>query len=105
MDKKTILKKVRPELRAETLTNAIETLRDKIDQQIPVYSKLPLAITATTTQGEVVLKNNPGAQEFRATVRDYASTLKEMINILDNSPESVEASALDDLRSKYRILN
>ena len=68
---------VSPKLHSQavTLANAVMALQEKIEQQMPVYQKLPLAQTMTTTQGEKVLKNNPAMQEFRATVRDYSLAL------------------------------
>lgn len=92
---------LRPE--AETLARAVKAMQKKIDQQISVYEQLPIAQTATTTQGEKILKNNPAMQEFRATVRDYAAALNALKNILDEGTEEVAASTLDDIRARFRV--
>lgn len=88
---------------AVTLANAVMALQEKIEQQMPVYQQLPLAQTMTTTQGEKVLKNNPAMQEFRGTVRDYAASLKSLQAILDNTPDQVEESSVEDIRKKFKI--
>lgn len=90
---------------AVTLANAVMALQEKIEQQMPVYQQLPLAQTMTTTQGEKVLKNNPAMQEFRGTVRDYAASLKSLQAILDDVPDQVEESSVDDLRRKFKIIS
>lgn len=96
-----VSKDIRPQ--AVTLANAVMALQEKIEQQMPVYQQLPLAQTMTTTQGEKVLKNNPAMQEFRGTVRDYAASLKSLQAILDNTPDQVEESSVEDIRKKFKI--
>ena len=90
---------------AVTLANAVIALQEKIEQQMPVYQQLPLAQTMTTTQGEKVLKNNPAMQEFRGTVRDYAASLKSLQAILEDTPDEVEESSVDELRRKFKIIS
>ena len=96
---------VSPKLHSQavTLANAVIALQAKIEQQMPVSQRLPLAQTMTTTQGEKVLKNNPAMQEFRGTVRDYAASLKSLQAILDNTPDQVEESSVEDIRKKFKI--
>lgn len=100
-----ICSSVSPKLRSQavTLASAVIALQAKIEQQMPVYQQLPLAQTMTTTQGEKVLKNNPAMQEFRGTVRDYAASLKSLQAILDNTPDQVEESSVEDIRKKFKI--
>ena len=88
-----LCKDVPPELRSEyeTLAKSIKALQDKIESQLPVYNSMPLAQLLTTTQGEKALKANPAAQEFRATVRDYAATLNSLQDLINKSrPESAK---------------
>ncbi len=55
----TICKKVNKDVKSQamTLARAVLAMQEKIDAQIPVYEKLPLAQMLTTTQGEKALKN------------------------------------------------
>lgn len=95
-----------PELRAqaETLANALLTMQEKIEQQIPVYKDQPLAQEVTVGTGETMLRANPVMQEFRATVRDYANTLRELQTILETKKENGRnRSAVEDLRSRFGI--
>lgn len=96
---------VSPKLHSQavTLANAVIALQKKIKQQMPAYQQMSLAQTVTTTQGEKVLKNNPAMQEFRGTVRDYAASLKSLQAILDNTPDQVEESSVEDIRKKFKI--
>ena len=98
---------VSPKLHSQavTLASAVIALQVKIEQQMPVYNQLPLAQTMTTTQGEKVLKNNPAMQEFRGTVRDYAASLKSLQAILEDTPDEVEESSVDELRRKFKIIS
>ena len=102
-----ICSSVSPKLHSQavTLANAVIALQAKIEQQMPVYNQLPLAQTMTTTQGEKVLKNNPAMQEFRGTVRDYAASLKSLQAILEDTPDEVEESSVDELRRKFKIIS
>lgn len=72
-----------PELRPEieTLAKAVEAMKRKIETQLPIYDSLPLAQSLTTTQGEKALKANPALQEFRATVKDYAQMLNNLMEL------------------------
>jgi hypothetical protein len=53
--------------------------------------------------GETVLRQNPGAQEFRATVRDYAQALKNLDEILATHKTDTGESAVDDLRARFKV--
>lgn len=88
---------------AVTLANAVFAMREKIDQQIPVYEQMPLAQTVKVGTGEKMLRQNPAMQEFRATVRDYAAALNNLQNILDNNAAEPEASSLSLIRAKFKV--
>ena len=104
----SLCKSVNKDIKAQavTLAKAVLALQDKIENQIPNYKDLPLAQVLTTTQGEQALKSNPALQEFRATVRDYASALKDLnILIEGHSAKKVEAvSALESLKSRFKAV-
>ena len=96
-----VSKDIRPQ--AVTLANAVIAMQDKIDQQIPIYEQMPLAQQVTVGTGEKMLRQNPAVQEFRATVRDYAQALNNLQAILDNTPDQVEESSVEDIRKKLKI--
>ena len=79
-----LCKGVNPKLKAQaiTLANAVLTMQEKIEQQIPIYKDEPLAQLVTLGSGEQTLRANPIVQEFRATVRDYATALDNLEEIL-----------------------
>jgi hypothetical protein len=103
----TMCKKVNKEIKSQamTLARAVLAMQEKIDAQIPVYEKLPLAQMLTTTQGEKALKNNPAMQEFRATVRDYAAALKDLNALIEEHPaeQALAASPLELLRDRFKM--
>lgn len=88
---------------AETLAKAVLAMQAKIDQQIPIYEKMPLAQQVTVGTGEKMLRQNPAVQEFRATVRDYSQALNNLKHIVDNSEEPVEVDSIDELKKKFKI--
>lgn len=90
---------------AVTLAKAVIALQDKIEQQLPIYEQLPLAQTLTTTQGEKALKQNPAVAEFRATVRDYATSLKNLQDIVENNKAPEKQTTLTDFRLKLKAVN
>ena len=96
---------VAPEIKpqAETLARAVLALQAKIEQQMPVYEKLPLAQTVTVGTGEKMLRQNPATVEFRSTVRDYAASLKSLQDILENNAAPAEVSSLDALRERFKV--
>jgi hypothetical protein len=100
-----ICQNVNGDIRAQavTLTNAVLAMQEKIEQQIPIYKKMPLAQQVTVGTGEKMLRANPAVQEFRATVRDYAQALSNLRSIIDNNSAPAETSSLDDLRSKFKM--
>ena len=86
----------------EKTIKKIETaMRGWIEEQIPIYEKLPAAQTMTTTQGERVLKANPALQEIRAAFRDYCYVVKTMEGLNeDEEPHST----LDEMKKKFKIV-
>lgn len=79
-------------------------MQNKIESQIEVYETSPLAQTLTTTQGEQALKNNPIMQEFRATVRDYAASLKNLNDIVENNKAPAKVTSLSDMRDRLKAV-
>lgn len=96
---------VAPELRTQviSLANAVLTMQDKIEQQIPIYKNEPLAQMVTLGSGETTLRPNPIVQEFRATVRDYATALENLKKILDAKATASEVSAVEALRNRFKV--
>lgn len=88
---------------AVTLANAVLTMQAKIEQQIPIYKEEPLAQTVVQGNGKTVLRQNPITQEFRATVRDYASALNNLSEILETKEAVKEESTLDALKSRFKV--
>lgn len=96
---------VAPDLKAQavTLADAVLAMQDKIETSIPQYKAMPLSQTVTVGTGETILRANPAAQEFRATVRDYAQALKSLNEILASGKPTTSASAVDDLRARFKV--
>ena len=96
---------VRPDIKAQavTLANAVLTIQEKIEQQIPIYKQMPLAQQVKVGTGEKMLRANPATQEFRATVRDYAQALNSLNEILDANKAPRESSPIDDLRNRFKV--
>ena len=88
---------------AVTLANAVLAMQEKIEQQIPIYMKMPLAQQVTVGTGEKMLRQNPATQEFRATVRDYSTALNNLQEIIGTDNEPQEFDALSDIRSKFKV--
>ena len=95
-------KGVDPRIRSQAvaLANAVITLQNKIIQQTPEYEKAPLTQEVMVGTGEVVLRSNPLVQEYRATVRDYAASMKSLEELLNFKKGASEANPLDALRNK-----
>lgn len=96
---------VAPDLKAQavTLADAVLAMQEKIETSIPEYKAMPLSQTVTVGTGETILRANPAAQEFRATVRDYAQALKSLNEILASGKPTTSASAVDDLRARFKV--
>jgi len=89
---------------AETLARALLAMQAKIEQQIPKYKEAQLAQQVKVGTGETILRQNPLTQEFRATVKDYAQTLKTLQEIVGGNAEPEPARNLDLIKSKIRIV-
>lgn len=100
-----ICSNVEPKLKSQavTLANAVLTMQEKIEQQIPIYKQMPLAQQVTVGTGERMLRQNPATQEFRATVRDYATALNCLEDILDGKKAAPEKSTVEDIRKRFGI--
>ena len=100
-----LCERVSPELRAQTisLANAVLTMQEKIEQQIPIYKTEPLSQKVTLGTGEEVQRVNPFVQEFRATVRDYASALNNLKEILEQNKTEASISPVESLRNSFKI--
>lgn len=96
---------VRDDLRPQvvTLTNAVLAMQQKIDEQIPVYGKMPLVQQVTVGTGEKMLRQNPMVQEFRATVRDYAAALENLQAIIEKTAAPETEESLDDFRARFKV--
>ena len=90
--------RIRPQ--AIALANAVITLQNKIIQQTPEYEKAPLTQEVIVGTGETVLRSNPLVQEYRATVRDYAASMKSLEELLNTNKGTTEVNPLDALRNK-----
>ena len=88
---------------AVTLANAVLCMQEKIEQQIPIYKKMPLAQQVTVGTGQQMLRANPATQEFRATVRDYAQALNSLQDILNEEKAPSGSSPIDDLRARFGV--
>ena len=88
----------------EKTISAIErTMREWIEQQIPVYEKMPAAQTMTTTQGERVLKNNPAVQEIRAAFKDYCYVCRVQRELSDaETPPDI--TPIEELRKRFKVV-
>lgn len=82
----SVSEELRPQ--ALVLAEALITLQKKIEQQTPIYEKEPLAKEVTVGTGETILRSNPITQEYRATVREYAQTLKAFNNLVGSEREN-----------------
>jgi hypothetical protein len=96
--------KASKEKQLHTLENAILAMRDKIEEQIPVFKAEPLAQTVTVGTGESMVRQNPNISEFRALVKDYGNTLKTYEELKGKgSDDAAEISSLDTLRSRFKV--
>jgi len=72
---------------AETLANAVIAMQEKIEQQIPIFEKMPLAQQVKVGTGEKMLRQNPAVAEFRAMVREYAQALNNLKSLIEENEE------------------
>lgn len=86
-----------------TLANAVLAIQAKIEKEIPKYGRMKLAQRVKVGTGEKIIRANPEIQEFRATVRDYASSLNSLQMILTENKAPTQVSDMDSLMKKFRI--
>lgn len=85
-----------------TLEHAILAMRDKIEEQIPIFSNEPLSQEVTVGTGETMLRQNPNVSEFRALIRDYQQAIKAY-NELAGNTEQEDVKVLDSLRERFKV--
>ena len=90
---------------AVTLAKAVLALQDKVEQQLPIYESMPLYQVLTTAQGESAIKQNPAVAEFRAMVRDYATALKNLQDIVENNKAPETKTSLTNFRAQLKVVN
>ena len=86
-----------------TLANAVLAIQAKIEKEIPKYGRMKLAQRVKVGTGEKIIRANPEIQEFRATVRDYASSLNSLQMILTENKAPTQVSDMDSLMKQFRI--
>lgn len=86
----------------KTLESAINAMREKIEQQIPVFKEEPLAQSVIVNTGEEVLRQNPNVSEFRALVKDYGQTIK-VYRELAGDEKSADISSLEEIRARFKV--
>lgn len=86
----------------DTLERAIRAMRDKIEEQTPLYETAELAQTVTLGTGEMVIRPNPFVAEYRALVKDYGLAIKAYRDLSNGNDAAM--SALDDLRKKFQVV-
>lgn len=99
------MQNVAPNMReqAAAVSRIEETMRAKVLEQVPIFEKMPAAQKMKTTQGEVVLKANPAAQEIRAMFRDYISIVKAQQEIFDWRSSPATVTTINTIRAKLKI--
>ena len=86
----------------ETLQKAIVSMQRKINKNRTEFQKAPLTIEVELGDGRTIVRANPFVQEYRALVKDFASTMKIYKDITGSKGEK-EASQLDDIRSRFKV--
>ena len=86
-----------------TLANAVLAIQAKIEKEIPKYGRMKLAQRVKVGTGEKIIRANPEIQEFRATVRDYATSLNNLQMILTENKAPTQVSDMDSLMKKFKI--
>lgn len=85
-----------------TLEHAILAMRDKIEEQIPIFSNEPLSQEVTVGTGETMLRQNPNVSEFRALIRDYQQAIKAYNELAGNIGQE-DVKVLDSLRERFKV--
>lgn len=99
---KRMARKVSEKQKLKTLEKAIGTMREKIEEQIPVMAAASLSQEVTLGSGETVLRSNPEVSEFRALVKDYTAALKAYKEMTGENTEK-EKAVLADIRTRFKV--
>lgn len=86
----------------ETLKKAILAMKRKIDKNKTEFLSADLTVEVELGDGRIVTRPNPVVQEYRAIVRDYATSLKAYKDITEGKIEK-ESSALSDIRTRFKV--
>lgn len=97
--------KANPDLVEQIQTvNEIESaMRKKVEEQLPIFEKMPCAQQVTSTQGEPVLKANPAMQEIRALFRDYTAIVKIQKDLTGGTDAKAVVTNLEDMRARFKV--
>ena len=87
----------------EELAKIEQAMREKVEEQIPIFQSMDVAQVVTSTQGERVTKANPAMQEMRALFRDYATIVKMQKEIVGGQTEQAEVTSLESMRAKFKV--
>lgn len=87
----------------ETVDRIESAMREKVNQQLPIFEKMPPAQRMKTVQGETVYKNNPAIQEIRALFRDYCAIVKAQQDIYGNKQTKAEVATINSIRERLKI--
>lgn len=87
----------------ETVDRIEAAMREKVNQQLPIFEKMPPAQRMKTVQGETVYKNNPAIQEIRALFRDYCAIVKAQQDIYGNKQTKAEVATINSIRERLKI--
>lgn len=86
-----------------TIAKIERSMREWIIEQLPTYESLEPAQEVRSTQGDLVWKANPAAQEIRAAFKDYCYIVKTQKELSEgNSAEEAEKS-IDYFRSRLKV--
>lgn len=92
--------RVRPQ--AETLTKALLSMADKLEEELEQMESEPLVVDYDNGGGQSGVRENPYYPAYEKLLASYTkslATLKDLIG--DNAP--AQTAALEDLRNKFRL--
>lgn len=87
----------------EELSRIEEAMREKVEEQLPIFKEMDVAQIVTSTQGEKVTKANPAMQEMRALFRDYATIVKMQKDIIGGQTEQADVTSLESMRARFKV--
>ena len=86
----------------ETLKQAIEDLRGKIEAHAEEFKSAPLTQEVTVGTGETGIRSNPFVDEYRGLVKDYYQALKAYAELTGKQKQD-EPAQLADIRERFKI--